>query len=1350
MNVKQLKIQVVLILLLSLYFAMGTAFALNSAKTVLWPIVKSDTVTFPSAADTVIKVTDNSGQVATYSGADIGEIAYAEGVGVVNINMGNFTAQWADGDTIKIEVTSGTAGTQSFEFGDATATLDAGPFQAIPLFTLTASQRNMTKTDGDAQSQVYSTVLAKDLEVTVVDDLGDAVVGQTPTAVGDGTITAFSATDANGKATATWTLGPAVGAQTMTVSLAGFPNAVFTATATTGPLASYDVAFTAFDSTAGASNNITVTAKDVGGNIITNHDGTVTITATDSSATLPAASAFTAGENGVKTVAVTLETAGAHTITATTGSVTGTVNGTVVAAAASKIDLSASKDTVASDGKGTSTLTATLLDPYDNIVTAAAGNIDYTVSGAGVAYAAWTTMTKAIAAGKAAADFTTKAGTVPAPTTVSVVAGDGTLTSAPVTLNIVNFSISPAATDAGIGDTVNLTVVGAQGPVTWSITAGGDVGSLGTPTGTNDTDVVFTVAKSGTATIKASEGGIDATATITATGPLDSYTVVFDAFDPAAGAVNGITITAKDADGSTMLTHDGEVTITATDPNAVLPVPVAFGPGDAGVKKLNVTLTTAGAHKITATTGSVTGTVDGTVIAAAATKIDLTASKNTVASDGKGTSTLTATIVDTYDNVVTAAAGNIDYTVSGAGVAYAAWTTMTKAIAAGKAAADFTTKAGTVPAPTTVSVIAGDGTLTSAPVTLNIVNFSVSPAASNARIGDTITLTVEGAQGTVTWAVGGDAGVGSLGTPSGTNDSVAVFTVAAAGDATITVTEGTKTSTATIAAHDDVAITDLPTDTVTVDPGDASAEFAVTGGDGTYTWTYINPAGASVVDGALSTYTFTAPSTGNFAGDYTITVTDSISTNAESFKIYVPLVIEPDDTKISIMSDAAPFAFTITGAANAVPYTVTVDSLDDAETYTPVTALFNASNTAIYAFDPSDYTVTADTGDKDYSLEFEVQDLTDPPMVDITIVPVTQTTFAGIVTDTDGFALNNAIVTITSPAGFKGLTDTTGADGVFSFSQAVIENTKIVFKAEKDTYVTEDFTSDDLASDGSSQIQLSKSATSISGNVTNGVVSSVSLFDESGLAKGPIDSAANGDFKFDFATAPAPGDYTITASTATLYGATAITADSFPYTTVSVTMGTALAADEIPVSGGTKTVTVGTKTLELKILPSSGAGKVTGIAASDASALTVVTDSASPITSGIKWDLIGMTDEGCAVIEVPCSLDDAIAIDKGGKAVWYYNDGLAKWTEVPRADIQEINYNGVNSSVKAKICDWSANIVGIGNASAVLGTGGDSDNCFIGSLTSTGTGHHMMAWISMMAILAAGMLIAVNRKQHTN
>jgi hypothetical protein len=374
----------------------------------------------------VIKVTDASGQTAV-SGVDTTILSYNATFGSVSIALANFDAVWQPGDLIKIEMTSGTAGTPGFEFGEITETIDSNgnTIQAFdPPLTLTASKRAMTKTDGIGQSQVYSTVLATDLEVTVVDDLGDAVVGQTPTAAGDGTITAFSATDSNGKATATWTLGPAVGAQTMTVSLAGFPDAVFTATATTGPLASYDVAFAAFDSPAGVSNNIIVTAKDAGGNTITDYDGTVTITATDSSATLPAASAFTAGENGVKTLPVTLETADAHTITATTGSVTGTADGTVVAAAASKIDLSASKDTVASDGKGTSTLTATILDPYDNIVTAAAGNIDYTVSGAGIAYAAWTTMPKVIAAGKTAVDFTTKAGTVPAPTTVSVIAGD--------------------------------------------------------------------------------------------------------------------------------------------------------------------------------------------------------------------------------------------------------------------------------------------------------------------------------------------------------------------------------------------------------------------------------------------------------------------------------------------------------------------------------------------------------------------------------------------------------------------------------------------------------------------------------------------------------------------------------------------------------------------------------------------------------------------------------------------------------------------------------------------------------------------------------------------------------------
>ena len=73
--------------------------------------------------------------------------------------------------------------------------------------------------------------------------------------------------------------------------------------------------------------NVTVTARDAGGNTATGYTGAVTFTSTDGAATLPADYTFVGGDNGKHVFSVTPATAGSKTVTATdkaTGSITGT------------------------------------------------------------------------------------------------------------------------------------------------------------------------------------------------------------------------------------------------------------------------------------------------------------------------------------------------------------------------------------------------------------------------------------------------------------------------------------------------------------------------------------------------------------------------------------------------------------------------------------------------------------------------------------------------------------------------------------------------------------------------------------------------------------------------------------------------------------------------------------------------------------------------------------------------------------------------------------------------------------------------------------------------------------------
>jgi len=82
---------------------------------------------------------------------------------------------------------------------------------------------------------------------------------------------------------------------------------------------------------AGHAGSVIVTVRDAYNNIATNYTGTVHLTSSDTAATLPGSHTFNAGNAGVYTFSgVTLNTAGAQSISATDNTLTGTQSGIAV------------------------------------------------------------------------------------------------------------------------------------------------------------------------------------------------------------------------------------------------------------------------------------------------------------------------------------------------------------------------------------------------------------------------------------------------------------------------------------------------------------------------------------------------------------------------------------------------------------------------------------------------------------------------------------------------------------------------------------------------------------------------------------------------------------------------------------------------------------------------------------------------------------------------------------------------------------------------------------------------------------------------------------------------------------
>src|SRR5262249_31163108 len=129
---------------------------------------------------------------------------------------------------------------------------------------------------------------------------------------------------------------------------------------------------------AGVAFDITVTALDGSGNVITGYTGTVHFTSSDGSALLPGDYTFTSADNGSHTFlvsagsGVTLYKAGSQTVTATdlgNGTITGKATVNVSAAAASKLVFGQQPTNTSVGGTISPAVTVLVEDVYGNLVT---------------------------------------------------------------------------------------------------------------------------------------------------------------------------------------------------------------------------------------------------------------------------------------------------------------------------------------------------------------------------------------------------------------------------------------------------------------------------------------------------------------------------------------------------------------------------------------------------------------------------------------------------------------------------------------------------------------------------------------------------------------------------------------------------------------------------------------------------------------------------------------------------------------------------------------------------------------------------------------------------------------------
>jgi hypothetical protein len=604
---------------------------------------------------------------------------------------GNYTFTAGDNGSHAFGAGLATAATQSIT---ATDTSTGGP---------TGTQSGITVTPAAAKTLVLTGLSSsptagspQSLTVTAKDPYGNTATGYRgtihftstdPRVTGLSTNYTFRSTDA-GVHTFANVIFKTAGTQTVTATDTGTPSITGISpafTVTPANAFTFIVAGYISPATAGAGQNVTVTAQDQFGNTATGYRGTVHFTSTDGQASLPSDYAFQASDNGIHTFSITLKTAATQSITATdtvTGTITGSETGITITAAAATT-LIVSGFTSPTTAGITQTVLVTAQDAFGNVATGYTGTIHFTSSDPQAQLPANYTFQSSDNGMKGFIATLKTAGSE------SITATD--TTTATITGTQVSITITPAAasalsvggftspTTAGVSQSLTVTARDPYGNVATSYTGTvhftstdaqaalpSDYTFVGADNGVHTFSIALktagtqslTVTDTGNASFTATQSGISVSP-----AAVSRFTLAGLA-SATAGISQSLTVTARDAFSNVVTGYTGTVHFSSTDAQASLPANYTFVGGDAGVHTFSITLKTAGSQSVAATdtvTNTVTGTQTGIlIIAAAASSLSITGLPG--ANSAGVSQSATVTLRDAFGNVASGYHGTVHFT----------------------------------------------------------------------------------------------------------------------------------------------------------------------------------------------------------------------------------------------------------------------------------------------------------------------------------------------------------------------------------------------------------------------------------------------------------------------------------------------------------------------------------------------------------------------------------------------------------------------------------------------------------------------------------------------------------------
>jgi hypothetical protein len=506
------------------------------------------------------------------------------------------------------------------------------------------------------------------------------------------------------------------GVQAVTISDLSNPNVTFTQigiTVTPGAVEALSV--TPLQSAvAGTVQSITVSGRDVYGNVATDYRGTVTFVSSDTQAVLPATYTFTSGDAGSHTFAVSLRSSGGQDITIADSTTVVTpqyyVTGTmtyyqrdifVSAAGFSSFSFKASSASNTSAGAALD-LALSATDAYGNAVSDYTGTALISSTDSQAVLPTSYSFTFADQGTHHISVIFKTAGTQTINVVDSVNSTDVGSTSIAVRAAAANKLAVTTSSDAKAGtaqyvtvavtDAFGNSITNYTGTVKFSssdlqATLPANYTFSNKDNGTHTFSVTFRTAGvqslSASDTVNSSITGV--AAGITVTQPVAAVASFSVTGFPAttAGSAKTFVVTARDALGNVVTGYRGTVNFSSSDVKAGLPATYTFTSTDAGTHTFTATLKTAGTQSITvkdSATSTILGTQSGIVITAGnATRLVITAPASVT--QGVGLK-ITLTTYDDYGNVATGYRGTVHFTSSDSKIKASDYTFTSKDIGA--------------------------------------------------------------------------------------------------------------------------------------------------------------------------------------------------------------------------------------------------------------------------------------------------------------------------------------------------------------------------------------------------------------------------------------------------------------------------------------------------------------------------------------------------------------------------------------------------------------------------------------------------------------------------------------------